>query len=207
MRILNNIYAVERQKDKDQKESLILWCQGRQVRTLAMFLMHTSNWSECEYEETEWYTYINICILSNIYIYAVVCCWPIWFGSKALLGASLPHHSLHKENSLPLIPPRPPPRIAKKLFSTRLQKLNADFSFCSSPFRILEIKPFVFNETFPCPREQYHLAICLLALILTQYKKWNVTPFFNLSILTKYEIEMLLYLHFWCWPNVKVKFY
>ena len=112
-------------------------------------------------------------------------------GGRFTSPPSLPR--LHKENSLLLIPTCQPPNIAKKLFSTRLQKFNADFSFCSSPFRVLEIKPFVFNETFPCPREQYHLAICLLALILTQYKKWNVTPFFNLLILTKYESEMLLY--------------
>ena len=54
----------------------------------------------------------------------------------------------------------------------------------SSPSGVFERKPFVFNETFRCPREQYHLAICLPASILTRYKRsWS----------NKIEITFLLF--------------
>ena len=75
------------------------------------------NWSDCKYEETEWYLCTG-CL-----------CLPIWFGSKALQGVSLPHqrrgcikktlcywyhHKYCKETIF-------------------VQRWN---SFCSSPFRV-----------------------------------------------------------------------
>ena len=102
-------------------------------------------------------------------------------GGKFTSPPLPPMPRLHKENSLLLILP-----------TTQLQELqeknifaNILFSSFSSPFRVLEIKPFVFNETFPCPREQYHLAICLPALILTQYKSeiLRIFPFFSFKFL------------------------
>ena len=109
----------------------------------------------------------------------------IWFGSKALLGVSLPHHH-HRcrgciKKTLCYWYYQPP----SSKNCRRKNLTNILFSSFSSPFRVLEIKPFVFNETFPCPREQYHLAICLPALILTQYKSeiLRIFPFFSFKFL------------------------
>ena len=149
MRKVNNIYALG--------VADMIW--GHKT---SLFLL---NWSDCKYEETEWYLCTG-CL-----------CLPIWFGSKALLGVSLPHQRRGCIKKTLCYWYRH--KYCKETIFVR--KWN---SFCSSPFRVFGIKPFVFNETSPCPREQYHLAICLAVLILTQYKNEILLCFTSLDFNT-----------------------